>query len=142
MNLANEERMWDNPEEAVLFSIFREGLRRLLNKEEKALARGGTRRLRERWDDKVESIHRALLRAKTLDLTRKFVVEFLADAGGDKALTEHRATIWRMINDRQGWKKVRDLAMLALVTFTDKRLGAEQPADDEAAQQQLNPEGA
>ena len=29
----------------------------------------------------------------------------------------------RMVNDSSDWKKVRDLALLALTTFTDKRLG-------------------
>ena len=36
---------------------------------------------------------------------------------------EFQAKFRRMVNHPSDWKKVRDLALLALTTFTDKRLG-------------------
>lgn len=122
MELAEEDVMWDSPEEKALLSIFHGALRRLLDKETEALSRGGSRSLHERWDRRVEGIRRDLLHAKTLILVRKFVMELLAEAGGSKDLTDNKAAIWRLVNHPGEWKKARDLALLALVTFTDGRL--------------------
>ena len=43
---------------------------------------------------------------------------------------EFHAKFRRMVNHPSDWKKVRDLALLALTTFTDKRLG--QRRDDQS----------
>jgi CRISPR-associated protein Cas8a1/Csx13 len=123
MELVKEDSMWDSPEEKNFVSIFHGALRRLLDREERSLSRGGSRNLFDRWEDRVETIRRELMHAKTLPLTRKFIVEFLAESGGNKDLTENRISIWQFINHPSDWKKVRDLALLALVTFTDGRLG-------------------
>ena len=66
MELGNEERMWDSPEEKRLLETLRYPvLWRLLNEEEFATSRRGSRALAERWDDTVEKWHRRFLRAKT-----------------------------------------------------------------------------
>ncbi len=122
MELIKGDSMWDSLEEKNFVSIFHAALRRLLDREGKSLSRGGSRNLFDRWEDKVETIRRDLMHAKTLPLTRKFIVEFLAESGGNKDLSESRMSIWRFINHPSDWKKMRDLALLALVTFTDGRL--------------------
>ncbi len=127
MELTKEEIMWKNPQEQMLLSIFHANLRRLLNKEEKALTRGGSRNIHQRWEDRVDKIRRDLMSAKTLPLARKFLMEFLAEGGGSKELTNSSAELWNLVNHPYEWKKARDLAMLALVTFTDKRLATGNP---------------
>jgi CRISPR-associated protein Cas8a1/Csx13 len=122
MALAQEEVMWDTPGEKVILSVFNGVLHRLLDKDEQAISRGGSRSLPERWERRVEGIRRELLHAKTLILVRKFIVEFFVEAGGSKDLTNNRVAIWNLVNHPRDWKKVRDLALLALVTFTDGRL--------------------
>lgn len=117
-----EEDMWDSAQEKALLDILHASLRKLLDKEEAALSRGGTRKLRDRWDDRVERIRRALMHTKTRILARKVIAELLAEAGGSKALTEQSGTVWGYLNDPYDWQKARDLALLALVTFTDGRL--------------------
>ncbi|MDI6854365.1 MAG: type I-MYXAN CRISPR-associated Cas8a1/Cmx1 [Deltaproteobacteria bacterium] len=123
MDLAEETGMWDSPEEQALLTIFHQTLRQLLNKEEEAQKRGGSRNLGERWDDRVQAVRRGLMRAKTRELNRKFLMEFLAEGGGSKELTEKKEALWRFLNHPYDWQKARDLALLALVTFIDKRLG-------------------
>lgn len=124
MGLTKEETMWHSPEEQALLKIFHDSLRRLLEKEwEAAKSRGGSRTFQERWGDRVDTVRRALMRAKTRELNRKFLMEFLAEGGGSRELTEKKEALWRFLNDPYDWQKARDLALLALVTFTDKRLG-------------------
>ena len=147
MELSNEERMWASPEEKRLLEILRYPvLWRLLNEEECAVgARGGSRSLAERWDDTVEKWHRRFLRAKTRLLFRAAVHELLSTAQrrtrkwdrDKKRPTRVSGTIfpstresaafhawfWHEVNDPHGWQRIRDLALLALVTFTDGRLG-------------------
>lgn len=122
MNLAQEPIMWDSPEEQTLLIIFHQTLRQLLNKEEETHKRGASRSLGERWDDRVQDIRRGLMRAKTRELNRKFLMELLAEGGGSKHLTENKEVLWRFLNHHYDWQKVRDLALLALITFTDQRL--------------------
>ena len=148
MELSNEERMWDSPEEKRLLETLRYSvLWRLLNEEEcAAVRRGGSRLLPKRWDDTVEKWHRRFLRAKTRPLFRAVIHELLSTAqrrtckwdeekqqisriGGtifptakDKDDAAFRAWFWHEVNDPHGWQRVRDLALLALVTFTDGRL--------------------
>jgi len=122
MDLVKEQAMWDSLEEQAFFAIYHQTLRNVLTREVEGLSRGGARDLRERWENRVEKIRRDLMRAKTLDSNRKTIVEFLAGGGGSKELTEKKEAIWGFLNHPYDWKKARDLALLALVTFTDKRL--------------------
>lgn len=146
MELSKEERMWDRPEEKRLLETLRYPvLWRLLNEEECAVGiRGGSRSLAERWDDTGEKWHRRFLRAKTRPLFRAVIHELLSDAqrrtrkwDKDKKQISRisgipfpsakddatfHAWFWREVNDPHGWQRIRDLALLALVTFTDGRL--------------------
>ncbi|MBL7203215.1 MAG: type I-MYXAN CRISPR-associated Cas8a1/Cmx1 [Desulfobacteraceae bacterium] len=122
MKLVNEEKMWDTEEEMAFVKIMEGSLRRLLDKEEKGLKRGGTRSLHDRWDDRVEGVRRSLMHAKTLTLTRKIFSELFAEAGGSKDLTQGKEMVWKILNHPYDWQKARDLGLLALVTFTDGRL--------------------
>lgn len=134
MQLANNPDnadMWDKPEEQDLLTLFHQSLRQILNQEEEAVKRGGSRTLKERWEDRQDEIRRGLLRAKTLELNRKFLLEILASGGGHKDLAGKKEILWRYLNDRYEWQKARDLALLALITFTDKRLGKTEETSDQ-----------
>lgn len=155
MSIANEKEIWDDPQEKDILDAFRSAFRRLLNREHKALERGGSRDLPKRWDNTADKWHRRLLHAKTKLLLATVVHELIAHAarspglrdggrvepGGPAFLlykiNEHesdesrrarnnafQAEFRRMVNHPSDWKKVRDLALLALTTFTDSRLGS------------------
>ena len=151
MSIADEERMWDDPHEKDMLEAFRRALWRLLNREAKGLERGGSRDLSKRWDNTADKWHRRLLHAKTKLLLATVVHELLAqaarspnrrgDIGGPAFLLPKtsedesdesrrarndpfQAEFRRMVNHPSDWKKVRDLALLALTTFTDSRLGS------------------
>ncbi|MCY3772680.1 MAG: type I-MYXAN CRISPR-associated Cas8a1/Cmx1 [Gemmatimonadetes bacterium] len=153
MSIANENNLWDDPQEKDMLDAFRGALRRLLNREDAALGRGGSRDLSKRWDNTADRWHRRLLHAKTKLLLATVVHELLAQAarspgprdgnlvepGGPAFLLSRisedesdesrrmrnnafQAEFRRMVNHPSDWKKVRDLALLALTTFTDSRL--------------------
>ena len=151
MSIANEKEVWDDPLEKDMLDAFRRAFRRLLNREAKGLERGGSRDLSKRWDNTADKWHRRLLHAKTKLLLSTVVHELLAqaarspnrrgDMGGPAFLLPKasedesdesrrvrndafQAEFRRMVNHPSDWKKVRDLALLALTTFTDSRLGS------------------
>lgn len=154
MAIVSEDGMWDDPRERNLLEAFVRALRRLLNREKQALKRGGTRDLAKRWDNTMDKWHRRLLNAKTRLLLSAAVHELLALAARSPALRDGKvvepggpvfllppidgesvedrrtrneafhADFRRMLNHASEWKKVRDLALLALTTFTDRRLGS------------------
>lgn len=118
------DNLWENPEERELYLMLsNDVLRNLLDQEEEALKRGGTRSLDKRWTDYAEEIRRSIMKAKTSILFRQTFLELLSKAGGSKKITEGKTIIWRYLNDSYGWQKLRDLTYLALVSFTDGRLG-------------------
>ncbi len=137
--------IWGETEDHKLVQgVFHRAFRRMLNEEEFAAKRGGGRSLRERWDDKVDEVRRKLNSAKTQPLCRATIVGLLAEAnsrhrklktdggeehaGGllfwqeDGSGNELSTMMWGMLNDRHDYAKARDLALLALITFTDGRL--------------------
>ena len=151
MSIANEKEVWDDLQEKDLLEAFRRAFRRLLNREAKGLERGGSRDLSKRWDNTADKWHRRLLHAKTKLLLATVVHELLAqaarspnrrgDMGGPAFLLPKtsegesdedrrerndafQAEFRRMVNHPSEWKKVRDLALLALTTFSDSRLGS------------------
>ncbi len=149
MELSKEERMWDSPEEKRLLEILRnQVLRRLLNEEECAVHyRGGSRTLVERWDTVIDNWHRRFMRAKTRPLFRSVIHEFIGTAQrrtrkldeGKKEMrvsgpifplakddTDFHTWFWREVNNSSEWQRMRDLALLALITFTDGRLSTNQ----------------
>ena len=80
MLIANENEIWHDPLEKDMLDAFRESFRRLLNREAKALGRGGTRDLPKRWDNTADKWHRRLLHARTGLLLSTVVHELLAQA--------------------------------------------------------------
>ena len=150
MSISNEKEIRDDRQEKDILDAFRGAFRRLLNREAKALERGGSRDLPRRWENTVDKWHRRLLHAETRLLLATAVYELLAQAarspglrngepGGpgfllaktseDESDESHRARnnvfhseFRRMLNHPGDWKKVRDLALMALTTFTDSRL--------------------
>lgn len=136
MTIAEDKEMWDDPAEKEMLDAFHEALRRLLNREDAALARGGDRGLHKRWDVMHDKWRRRFSQAKTKQLLSKAVHEFFSEAAGSpilkngKVVKDQRGPIHRlspselrrMVNHPRDWKKVCDLALLALTTFTDKRL--------------------
>ena len=151
MSIANEKEVWDDLLEKDMLDAFRRAFRRLLNREAKGLERGGSRDLSKRWDNTADKWHRRLLHAKTKLLLSTVIHELLAqaarspnprgDMGGPAFLLPKasedesdesrrvrndafQAEFRRMVNHPSDWKKVRDLALLALTTFADSRLGS------------------
>ena len=154
MCIADNKEVWDDPMEKDMLDVFRGAFRRLLNREDYALRRGGSRDLPKRWDNTVDKWHRRLLHAKTGLLLSTVVHELLAQAARSPNLRDGKlvelggpvfllskisedesdesrharndkfqAKFRRMVNDPSEWKKVRDLALLSMTTFTDRRLG-------------------
>ena len=152
MSIADEKEVWgDHQQEKDLLDAFRRAFRRLLNREAKGVERGGSRDLAKRWDNTADKWHRRLLHAKTKLLLSTVVHELLAEAarspnqrgdvGGPSFLLPKtnadeseesrrarndtfQAEFRRMVNHPSDWKKVRDLALLALTTFADARLAS------------------
>ena len=152
MSIANENRMWDDQREKDLLDAFKGAFRRLLNREEQGVGRGGSRDLPKRWENTMDRWHRRLINAKTRLLLSAAVHELLAlasrspdfrknkvvEPGGPAFLLRRNdgedgdgwrarndgfhAEFRRMVNHPTEWKKVRDLALLALTTFADRRL--------------------
>lgn len=148
-SLIGEDRMWDDPFEKDMLDVFTQAFRRLLNREAKALERGGSRALPKRWDTTMDRWHRRLLNAKTRLLLSSVVHELLAlaarspafrgdslvEPGGPAILRNDafHAEMRRMLSHSMEWKKIRDLALLAMATFADHRL---RPSIDEAVTDQ------
>ncbi|MEM3489020.1 MAG: CRISPR-associated protein Cas8a1/Csx13, partial [Nitrososphaerota archaeon] len=130
MEIAKEDKMWDDQCEKKFYEIIHKSLRRILDSEEKALIRGGSRELKERWENKIDGFRRKLLHAKTMDILRSTIAEMLSEGEGFKELGDNIDVVWRLVNDRQGWKKARDLSLLALVTFRDGRLAEKKTEQD------------
>ncbi len=168
MSIASEDRMWDDPRERDLLDSFKRAFRRLLNREAQGLGRGGSRDLTKRWENTMDRWHRRLLNAKTRLLLSTAVHELLAlasrsptfrnnkvvepggpafllpmnegeDSEGWRARNDaFHAEFRRIVNHPTEWKKVRDLALLALTTFADSRLsqtddqeGSIEPQEDQ-----------
>ena len=121
MELIQEPEMWDSPSDGLFVEAFWETLAALYKCEAKAAERGGSRKPEERFDDLNEDIRRALTRAKTRTLLREVIADLFA-----KPVEHYRAptgaqnpaVIWRLID--QDWKRARDLALLALVSYQRK----------------------
>ena len=120
MELIDESEMWDNDRERRFVAALWSTLASLYAQEAKAVERGGSRKISDRWDDLVEDIRRSLMRAKTRVLLRGYLAELFAKGGCQPELVQNRATIWSLIDHPYDWKKARDLALLALVTYTSK----------------------
>lgn len=121
MGLIQEEEMWDSPDHRIFVDVFRETLRSLYAQEADAAKRGGSRTVEKRWEHLEEDIYRRLLRAKTRDLLREALAELFARSGRQKSIRANPAVVWNLIDDPHEWKRARDLALLALATYTKKQ---------------------
>src|SRR5262249_48787161 len=120
MKLIAEEDMWDTEAEKVFAEAFWETLASLYAQEAEALKRGGSASWGERCDRLNEDIRRKLMQAKTRPLLRSVLSELFARAGRQKTVREHPATIWRLADHPDHWKKGRDLALLALASYQSR----------------------
>jgi CRISPR-associated protein Cas8a1/Csx13 len=120
MELIEEKAMWDKESERYFIEAFWSVLGSLYAQEGKAVERGGSRKIEERFDDLNEEIRRSLMRAKTRVLLRGYLSEFFAKGGRQPVVAQNRETIWNLIDHPYDWKKARDLALLALVTYQAK----------------------
>ena len=136
MTIAEDKEMWDDPAEKEMLDAFHEALERLLNREDAALDRGGDRDLHKRWAVMHDKWHRRFSEAKTKHLLSRTVHEFFSEAARspirrngevvkDQRRPIHRLSpseLRRMVNHPRDWKKVCDLALLALTKFRHWRL--------------------
>jgi len=120
MELIEEKAMWDKESERYFIEAFWSVLGSLYAQEAKAVERGGSRKIEERFDDLNEDIRRSLMRAKTRVLLRGYLSELFAKGGRQPVIAQNRETIWNLIDHPYDWKKARDLALLALVTYQSK----------------------
>jgi CRISPR-associated protein Cas8a1/Csx13 len=129
MNLIAEDAMWDDPHNRVFLEAFWETLSRCYYMEKKAAEeRGGARTAHERINHLNEKIHRELLQASTQLLLRKTLTEFFSVPAGlprSPSLSRNVAVVWRLIDT--DWRKGRDLALLALMTYLGKKKTPAQP---------------
>ena len=88
MSIADEKEVWDDPQEKDMLDAFRQAFRRLLNRENAALKRGGDRNLPKRWENTADKWHRRLLHAKTKLLLATVVHELLAQAARSPGLRD------------------------------------------------------
>jgi CRISPR-associated protein Cas8a1/Csx13 len=120
MKLIAEDDMWDTEAEKVFVHAFWETLDSLYAQEAAATERGGSRTATERFDDLNDDIRRRLAQAKTRTLLRTVLTDLFAKAGRQKFIRAHPATIWRLIDHGDHWRKGRDLALLALASHRKK----------------------
>lgn len=127
--LIREEKMWDREAERYLVEAIWDSLASLYAQEAEAMERGGSRSLEDRWDNLNDDIRRALMRAKTRVLLRGCLVELFARAGRPPALSRNQSLIWGLMDDPYEWRKARDLALLALATYSkdNRSAGRAQP---------------
>ena len=120
MELIQENAMWDKESERDFVEAFWAVLASLYAQEAKAVERGRSRKMEERLGDLNEDIRRSVMRAKTRVLLRGYLSELFAKGGRQPVVIQNRETIWNLIDHPYDWKKARDLALLALVTYQSK----------------------
>jgi|GEM_PF-1112508 len=132
MKLINEPEMWDDPNDRAFLEAFWETLSRLYYLERKhAEERGGSRPPEERMNDLNDKTRRELMQAKTRLLLRKTLAEFFAKPAKlprSEALCNNVAALWRIID--ADWRKGRDLALLALMTYQSRERREQPDAND------------
>ena len=131
MELVREKEMWDTEEERIFLEVFWETLRSLMKQETTATERGGSRSVDKRLEHLDDDVFRRLMRSKTRDLLRETLAELFARAGRQRG---HPAASCRRVgpmNHPHNWKRARDLALLALATYSKKQEppGSDSPTD-------------
>jgi CRISPR-associated protein Cas8a1/Csx13 len=120
MELIQEKEMWNGENDRLFVEAFWDTLRSLYAQEADAARRGGSRTAQKRIEHFDEDVFRRLMRSKTRDLLRETLVELFAKAGRQKTVRENPAAVWNLIDHPHAWKRARDLALLALATYTKK----------------------
>ena len=120
MELMNDTKFWDDPQERLFHESFRKVLWRLIEREKLAAGRG-SRSFKDRRKDLYDKLYRRLMRAKTHRLLRKELIEILAEPPGRfsrvKPLRENPGAIWALVDHPRDWQKARDLALLTLTSY-------------------------
>ena len=121
MELIKENDMWDDESDRLFVEAFWEIMAALYRREADAVKRGGSRTWQDRCEDLNEEIRRSLTRAKTGPLLRETLADLFSrpvEKYRSKAVRSNPGTIWRLIDG--DWKRGRDLALLALASYTRK----------------------
>ena len=131
MELVREKEMWDSEEERIFLEALWGTLRSLYRQEADAVRRGGTRSAADRLTHLDDEIFRRLMRSKTRDLLRETLAELFAKAGRQETIRSHPAAVWNLMNHPHDWKRARDLALLALATYSKRQEhpNSESPVD-------------
>lgn len=124
-----------NPDDEAFVQAFHAAMKSLFA-QEAARAEQGSRSANERFADLVESTRREITRAQTRSLLRATLSRFWSRGGANKAVQEHGAVLWRLIDDPREWRRARDLALLSLVTYQGQ--GAKAMAADADVMEDTN----
>lgn len=115
--------------DVIFRTAFHAALRSLYGREA-ALAERGSRTAVERLEDRTERIRRELSKAQTRQHVRGAIAEIFAEAGRNSVLQANAQEIWRFIDDREDWRRARDLALLSLATYARPVDRGENPTDE------------
>jgi len=123
MELIQEGEMWNTPGERMFVEAFWQILSALYRQEVDAVERGGARKIEERLQDLNEDLRRRITRAKTRPLLRETILDLFAkpvETYRSPIVRQHPALVWSLLDDAHEWKRARDLALLALVSYQSK----------------------
>lgn len=84
----------------------------------------------------AEKLRNALIRCKNAETLRETVVDFWSRAGANRSLRGIRVTTLLRLFDESNWKKARDLALLALISYQPQN-----EQEEAALDEPLNNEG-
>ncbi|GIW99940.1 MAG: type I-MYXAN CRISPR-associated Cas8a1/Cmx1 [Pirellulaceae bacterium] len=138
MALSREKEMWDSDAERIFLQVMHDMLGTLMWKEARAAERrGGSRGLSKRIEDLKEKIRRDLEICQTRDLLREKLSKWLAKGGSHEVVRQNRDKVWQLMNDRHGWQKARDLALLSLITYEGRWESVTQKPDLSSVEEDL-----
>lgn len=121
------QKIWDNEDlERLFVQVCHEAIRYTYGQiSQQAKARGEI----ANFDRKTVQIRTSLSRCKTSQSFREFMTDFWARAGKLPTLQQHWADLMQFVMREKQWKKARDLALLALASYSAK----EKPETDDFA---------
>lgn len=114
-----ETASYDNENERLFIGVCHESWRRRLGKlgdraRKEGLGDSGFRRLISK---EAEKLRTSLARCKNAETLRETVVDFWSRAGANEMLRGDSLTKLLPLFDEKNWKKARDLALLALISY-------------------------
>lgn len=133
-----ETASYDDGCERLFISVFHESWRRRLGKlgeraRKENLGDSGFRRLVSK---EAEKLRTSLARCKNAEALRETVVDFWARGGAQELLRGKGVTQLLPLLDEKNWKKARDLALLALISYKP-----ESPEEEDALTATTTDEG-